>query len=337
MANIFDTVIKGRTPRYRTLPLIQTPRRGEVRSTPTVLPVGDPRRDAWSPPVGNELASWVSLGDDELVSPKPTSRHAWPFVPPPRDPYEHRAGNLDHALNAENLISQIVPSSAGRGLLYPKRAGYDLIARIYSAKRWRVYGTLQGQTIDETWGPRTTLSVIVDNGAVFTSYETPYGEGSGRQMSPIGLSVYMSQRPDFDDTGPDIRVNLQLTAPSAEAFGENGWASRFSYLGAGLDDAGNPVIHPFIDGQFTVDERLHTEPYPSVSEPIAYSLGLFSSDRLFGFYGGNEERLLDVELSPITFCGYQLMANVLPEGLGNISGSLNVDVAETWGPGEWPL
>jgi len=337
MANIFDTVIKGRTPRYRTLPLIQTPRRGEVRSTPTVLPVGDPRRDTWYPPVGNELTSWVSLGNDGFELPKSTSRHAWPFVPPPRDPYEHRAGNLDHALNAENLISQIVPSSAGRGLLYPKRAGYDLIARIYSAKRWRISGTLQGQTIDETWGPRTTFNVAVDNGVVSSRYETPYGEGSGRQMSPIGLSVNMSQIPDSGATGPDIRVALELTAPSAQSFGEEGWASRFSYLGAGLDDAGNPVIHPFIEGRFFVDERRHIRPYPSVAEPIAYSLGIFSSDRLFGFYGGTEERLLDVELSPITFCGYQLMANVLPDSYGSISGSLNVDVAETWGPGEWPL
>lgn len=335
-----NTLIKARTPRYRTIPLMQTPRRGEVRPTPVVLPVDDPRRDSWFPDPGNTETSWVSLGNEESEKPQAATRHGWPFVPVPAENIiRHRPGTLDYALNAENLVSQIVPSSAGRGALYPKRAGYDLMARIYSAKRWRIYGTLQGQSIDETWGPFSTFSIIVSNGVVFSRNENNIGgPDNGRDMAPLSLSISLSQSPELGNAGPDIAVDLDLTAPYAEAgSGGEGWVGRFSYLGAGLDGSGNSIIHPFISGDFRVDERRFITPTPSVSEPVAAFSGIFSSSRVFGFFGNPSESQLDVELSPITLCGYQLMTNALPGKFGDITGSLAIDVAETWGPGEWPV
>jgi len=325
-----NTLIKARTPRYRTIPLMQTPRRGEKRPTPVVLPVDDERMDDWFPTVGNREESWISLGDEEAEKPQDTTRHGWPFVPVPAgDVLRHRPGTLDYALNAENLVSQIVPSSAGRGMVDPKRAGYDLMARIYSAKRWRVSGTIQGQSINETWGPFTTLSLNINNGAADATEILVGGPNDGRDMVPMGFSVSISNFPQIGSNGTSLTARISLIAPSADSQFD-GWNGRLSYIGAGLDDAGNSIIQPSITGIIDVRESQITD---SSSELQTFVIGGFSPTKGFS---GLTNQPYNVEVSPITICGYNLTYQIAPGQLGEITGSLAVEVAEFWGPGEWP-
>lgn len=325
-----NTLIKARTPRYRTIPLFQTPRRGEKRPTPVILPVDDERRDDWFPTIGNSETSWISLGDSEAEKPQDTTRHGWPFVPVPAgDTLRHRPGTLDYALNAQNLDSQIVPSSAGRGAVDPKRAGYDLMARIYSAKRWRVSGTIQGQSINETWGPFTTLSLNIINGATDATEILVEGPNDGRDMVPLGFSVSILNSPPLGNDGTSLSARISLIAPSASP-NFDGWDGRFSYIGAGIDDVGNSIIQPSITGIVDVRESQITG---NSSELTTFVIGGFSPRKVFS---GVSNEFYDVEVSPITLCGYNLTYQIPPDHLGEITGSLAVEVAEFWGPDEWP-
>lgn len=335
MAN-FNTVIKARAPRYRTIPLFQTPRRSEVRPTPVVLPVDDPLRSGWFPTPGNREETWVSLGNGYSGTPPPPStRHAWPFAPIDAGSpnYYTYPGLLDYALNVENLISQVVPDSAGRGVIDPRRAGYDLIARIYSVKRWNISGSLQGQSFDASWGPYTRMSLSIIDGAATATESAPAAPSAGREMVPLQVTVSINNSPDIGDTGQDLSVFFALTAPGA-GFYPSGWSGRYSFLGAGLDAAGNPVVQPAITGSLYISDRLHVDPVPSVSEPVASRYSSFSPAKL---WHAPSSTFWEIEESPVTLCGYALNDHVSPGGsFGDITGSITIDAEEFWGPDEWP-
>lgn len=306
------TPIRPRTPRYRTRPLHQGYRRGETRPTPVSYDVDDPARATLDPEDAAPESPWVTLGQRNLITPGPT-RHQWPFGPVHGPEwFRQQPGNWDLALNGHSIASQIVPSSTARGTVDPRRAGIDLIARIWSVKQWEISGSLQGLDISGTWAAGNIYS---------DGTEWSMGAGLGREMAPTRVYVQ-----DFvaGEEYADTNYHLELTYPFG-SYGDGGpdgrWQARGPFA-AGVDPSGSEiVVAPTIRGVFSVSED------DEEGEAVTDWAVLIQPEPVDGYL---------VEPLPIYLCGYQLTGHINPDRVGDITGEIHITPVAFWGPDEWP-
>lgn len=321
--------IRPRTPRYRCRALYQLPRRGELRPAQVSFPTGDPDRALLEPPSADIDQSWTTLGIpnvslDPPVETPGVSRHQWPYGPVPGPEwFRNRPGTWDYALNGHHVPAQIVPDSTGRGLIDPRRAGSDLVARIYSAKQWGADGTLEGISISETWAWGNRFSSI--NGS---ATETPIGARLGREMVPSSFYFTWSESSEEDDSSVLVTVALDWPiAAVASSGGDAVWRANNSQtsLGAGLPaGAAAPILAPALQGQILLRVR------DSEGEETTNFGAIISPARQ-----GPSGSLWDIEPLPLYLCGYQIVGHVAPGKVGTPSGSVRIGAVEFWGADEW--
>ena len=304
---------------------MQTNRRNEVRPTAVSYAPEATERTTLYPPDGNPEASWITQGITPVVeggAAGPT-RHGFPLSVIGPEWFDNDASTWDLALNAHSLECQIEADAAGRGLTDPQLAGYDLAARIWSVKTWRMVGSFFGHEIDQSFASGASFNYQSSSDP--PESETTTGTIIGRQFLPTRLGYTHSEVSESDDSRLDLSFYLVWPdAPYVDVESGAYWDGP-TYLAAGLY-GGVPVVCPTIRGFFSWNS------VDGDGEAVAGGQ-LFIEPARFRTGTGP---LWEVETSPFTLCGYPLRCNMSPTKTGTITGSLNVTASEFWGPDEWP-
>lgn len=318
---------RARHDRFRLRSMLrQRKRRDEPRPTLISYSAEDPARPSPFTLLGGELdAAWLSAEYDWLPEAPGSTRHAFPFQQ--LNPEDGGSGTQpfqwDFVRNAQSLIAPIDPTSTDRGTLNARKAGGDLAARIWSVKTWKITGSYDGLTIDETFAAGNHLSVFIDDEGT-TRVETTVGGNVGqRGFLPTSGTVWYN-RGDFDQERASILISFEI--PRADRFtavdDTQVWSAWPRQIHAGKGPSSEPMILPPLQAS-VLWSSWNAENDPTAHGETHLSLLPTKADH-------------DRGPIPIKLCGYQLTGFVKDNLLGGAIEPIEISADEFWGASEWP-